>query len=341
MSFPGSVLSQYYNWTSYYWRGGINDAISAVRNYLNNGTNATIRLYIANTSGYGHQVSSVRILRRLAAPANDPIPGFNYAGIIEVAYGDRVTLTKLRNLIPELNGGNEGNINQAAVRLISYPFEPARQLVNVGFTGGADDDLHYAATLNVRYFLRIQPYRWSLPEQVQFNSTKWPYVNLLSQRIIGGATYRQRAYQISQPEINWGTYTGEEVDLNIKRKAKILEWITNPAQLQNYDFCPVYSIRKGANLVCEMGSPASDRIFMLVAGILDSQRENGQAAPNAKPVIIVNLDVYNQGGQDDLGFAYIQEVLGGSPTKFEQPFIPQEWQPGQNTQDKYGVIVNY
>ena len=127
------------------------------------------RVFVDGTKNLGHQASTVLLLRRL-------IDLTAFRGWVVVVYADQgrallgSTADKLalmfagvdpRRLDDELTSyGSCGEIR-------FLPLQRAgelREAIAFGFTGGADDlAFNAAAALNVRFFLRLQPYLWDDP----------------------------------------------------------------------------------------------------------------------------------------------------------------------------------
>ena len=325
-TWPSTIYSAYYNVLSNYRSNNVDAGLAAFRNYLNGGTNPLIRVFVDGTTGFGHQVSSVNIIRRLtAADDAQPIEGFGYADTIEIRYsGGNTTRDKIKNiLLPDANwDGDTGHLDNATLQLAVYPPGADDPTVNLGFTGGGDDTNDFGVQMKTHYFLLLQPYRWPQPNEIQFDSNVWPSIDLEEQAVLGNASFTQRAFfqQVQQlSAAQWQNYIDQGGDTG--SRAAILQWLTEQAQLDDFDFVPAYSIRYPRR--CEMGTPASERIVQLVAGYLDSQTNGNAPAQGAKPIIIVNIDDYIPGNTDNLQFAYIEGLLQGDPTSFENIFLPR------------------
>jgi hypothetical protein len=306
VSFPGTVYSQLYSVASAYRRLQTDAGLDKFRTYL--GQQPLIRLFVDGTSGRGHQSSSVRVLRQLAGP-------FQYGRTIEVAYrGGQSTLDNLRLLIPELHGGNGGTIGAATVTLVTYPVAAQAPVAAVGFTGGADGDDNYATGLRVSAFLRLQPYNWAdFPDEIQWDSTFWPYLDLRQQSVLGGASFVRRAYSIPAPVApTWAAYAGGPY----ADRVAILEWLVGQVG-PNLDLCVTTGIR--TNGKPEIGR-SSDVIFNLVGGLLASQKSGANPAPGAKPVVVVNLDEMSGGG-GDRQLELARQLLAGGLGEDELPYL--------------------
>jgi LysM repeat protein len=324
-TFPSDVLSTWYSLLSYWRQQGGQAGLESFTDYLNGAGNQVIRAYVAGTTGQGHQAATANILRRLFMP----LGGFDYTGLVEVyCDGGADVQAKFRALLPELTGAGP-SYGFYGGNLQTFQFnaaQPPAANVNLGFTGGADDDIHYAAGLNANYFLRLQPYRWPYPQQVQFLSTSLPYVNLELQRVLGFNTLVERAYAQPLPPINWDDYQGNQ-------RAEIVQWVLSQAA-ETFGFMPVYGVRRPA--FCEMGNPAQDRIVEICGGVMAAQTAAGAAA---MPALLLNLDVFEP--NDEFNFARVSEILAGGPTNTEQTLgtMPQN-DPHYNARRVYFQGLN-
>ncbi|MFI6599275.1 LysM peptidoglycan-binding domain-containing protein [Nonomuraea sp. NPDC050536] len=310
-----ALYNSLYRYFNPHWDFRQAESLTAFRAYLNDrAKNPVIRMWVDFAPGSGHQASTIGILRQLAAPV-DPAKGFGYAGTIEVYYhpGDRrdPTLPKLHRLLPEVHGGTQGTVDSAEVKLIEWRegLQPAP--VNLGFTGGADDiderghirSPNFAARVGARYFLRLQPYLWGAPDQIQFSDTTRPFVTLTKQRVLGYDSFRQRAYYIRTPvpEPDWRLYAGGAYSA----QAAVVRALT-PADAQ-WGVCPVYSIRSSGNM--ELSKPAYERMFEVLTAVLASQRTpDGGSAPNARSIVVLSCDVF---GTDSDKTGLVGLIRGG------------------------------
>jgi len=301
MSFPGFILSAWYDVLSGARMTRGQAGIDAFRKYLNGGGNTTIRFYIAGTTGMGHQASSANLIRRLCQPVGDNPAGYDYAGTIE-AYIDasagfekyQDTLKKMQLLLPEITGNGPYKFYSATLVFSQYDVKnPPKAKVNLGFTGGADPDEHYAAALNTEYFLRLQPYRWEAASQLQFLDSKYPYVALDNQFVLGYHMFTERAFAQPLTAPVWNNYANNQ-------QAQIIRWLTDQPQLSRFDFQPIYSIRYPKK--CELLKP-DQRLTVVLAATLAAQQK-------LRPAVVVNLDVYDPSpGQSQFGFKAIAGVL--------------------------------
>lgn len=302
-----------------------------------------VRLFVDGTPGMGHQASSIGVLRALTEPSDEIHKGLAYEGTVEIYYqqfqGGQATEEKIQDLLPEVEWKQgqgqllQGKLHKATLKLAKYPVPNLQQELTFGFTGGADSTIspsdkakqNFRAGLRVRCLLRLQPYRWDWPNQIQRPAhkgvTHTQARDLMKVQWLGGESFRERAYYMPKPQMTaaeWLKYVrSKEPDL--KRKATILQWLTQEAQLEQYDLCVIYGFRYPAH--CEAAPlpyGAADALLNLLCGILVSQRNRrGQPRPKAKPVIVVNLDELEFGDQGYPSFAYFESVLKGGPNNCE------------------------
>jgi hypothetical protein len=127
------------------------------------------RVFVDGTRNFGHQASTVMLLRRL-------IDMSAFRGRVVVVYADYGrpllgnTAAKLAQMFTGVDPGHMSDAvaSYGACEDIRFlPFERRSELVDpiaFGFTGGADDmSVNYALQLKVRFFARIQPYLWDDP----------------------------------------------------------------------------------------------------------------------------------------------------------------------------------
>ena len=307
-------ISQYVRWDF-----KLDQALSAFRSDLNDGSNPRIRMWVAGSPGYGHQSASVAILRQIVNPALLE-NGFGYAGIIDVYYekekGGETTLAKLYKLLPELGGQPSGQVGNATVNLILWADQNIAQEVSLGLTGGADEEgtggPDFAARLNTTYFLRLQPYRWGAPEQLQIKAQPKGTLTLTKERVLGLSTFTDRAFYqfMPVPVPVWNSYQGTAAE-----QAAVVRLATTTGGLAQV---PVYSIRSQGNL--ELAAPAVERMFNVLTAVLASQKSGNGTAAGALPTMILSCDAF---GDDDLISPTFQSLIDGGPSSAETKWLAQ------------------
>lgn len=290
-------------------------------------TETVLRIFVDGTPGMGHQASSLRVLRTLAGPTDNVTKGFAYTGTIEVYYLVRPDnqggnpLQKILLLLPELNGQNQGVVNNATVHLIQLNTNapPALQVM-FGFTGGADNfpdaqtTPDFPALLNVTYFLRLQPYWWtSYPNELQV-AGKVP-IPLDNVRAVGGEQFPYLAfYQPPPPVPNWQQYFASN-DPNVRNRTQILNWLINKSAAGTFDLHFVYGVRYPAYCPMKPGYP-EEVLITLITSVLQWQwNDDQQPWGRPKSAVIVNLDdfVFDQ----TVNLALLASVLNGERTREE------------------------
>lgn len=275
------------------------------KNQLDVANNPVIRMWGDGTTGMGHQSSTVGLLKQLANPVGEE--GFEYEGTIEVYYQSQNDLEKLKYLLPELKGGSSGKVEKANVKLILWNNASIpKDTVKIGLTGGADDEHNYTEKLNVKYFLRLQPYKWNLPEQIQFLEQNKKPINLNHQRALGGKTFNQRPYYIKTPisEPDWGSFT------TYKTQSKIIKWLCK--DLSDIEFVPVYGIR---NSNMSLTGPPYERMFEVITGFLASNKDKDS-------IIVVGCDELKKSLE-------LEGLMEGRP-------IPSEDYENKDEEDHFG-----
>lgn len=294
-----------------------------------------IRIYVDGTPGMGHQASSIHVLRALATTPEPPDFGYGYVRTIEVYYQIRNpgedTLEKLHLLLPELDGQNEGYLNgqgSAFISLIPYDdTQPPADRVAFGFTGGADnyptehDVPDFARYLNVTYFLKLQPYKWSNLQGIQHHDGD--YIDFNNVEILGSETFVNRAYY--QPPIRlsdeiWDQYTNNP-NATLRNRARILQWLIGQAQDGEIDLQMVYGVR---STNCPMKpTNAVDVLISIIMTALEWQWKNKEPWKASKPTVVVNLDLFNfaEIGAEENSIEYITNVLAGGYIISEQEII--------------------
>lgn len=325
-TWPSTVYTAFYDVLSRFRADNVEDGLTAFRAYLNDPEkNPNIRVFVDGELGFAHQSASANLIRRLSTAGDaTPLAGLGYAGTIDIHYsGGAATLKVLRDsLLPDANwNGETGQLGDATLQLAAGMPTADAPIVNLGFSGGAGKRPRLATELRTEYLLLLQPYRWPAPSEIQFNGDSRPPIELETQSVVGGASFTQRAYAqtaVALSAAQWQQYINVGGDFG--RNAELIQWLTEAAQLADFDLLPICGFR--APEACEMGTPTSERLVQLVAACLDSQLRGTQAAAGAKPIVIINLDTYAPTTTSNNGFDYVRSVLAGAPTSAERPFLP-------------------
>ena len=276
------------------------------RDYLNK--QPIIRCYLENPSGTGHLGSTVNLVFRMAETVDLEDLNFGYTGIIEVYYKGSETVKKELQRQFGFGEATSGPVANATVKLFELGKEEISDSVAFGFTGGADyhdPQKNYAQLLQTDYFLRIQPYAWPYPEELQFLDPKKKTIELTKQKVLGGSFFNLRIYYVPEKR-----YT-EASEKNPKTKnEEIVKWLMDDEQLDNIRVMVTYGIRDGKR--CEVNNTPEFAVTLLSGSLLAWQKEGEDDYKNAMPVVIVNFDTLSKGCIE-----YAEKLLAGDPTHLE------------------------
>ncbi len=307
----------------------LNASLEVFTDYLNGPENEKIRMFIADTPGYGHQTSTVNMLFQLVGNTADH--GLGYVGVIDLYYevykkdDDKKVLDKIFQLLPSLNNQTEGgNVNGVPVNLIKWKegdTPPVKQ-VNLGFTGAADqikngDDSEsspqLAMRLNTIYFLRLEPYGWTTPEEIQFNNAARKTIVLTKEKLLNYDAFRQRAYytELPVPEPIWQYY----IDNGYSTQVAVLQSLLS--NVANYNLGVAYSIRTKGNF--ELRESPEDRMFQVITSYMASQMNGNDISATAKPIVVLSMDTFEDrtGGRDTT----VGQLIEGGRTANEQDWF--------------------
>ncbi|SHN33679.1 hypothetical protein [Chitinophaga sp. CF418] len=217
-------------------------------------TEGELRFYVDGTLNYGHQATTVNIMKRI-------IDTTSYAGSIVVYYaGGQETADKLAVLLSDLD---PLQINGAIIRYgdcqnITFKPFPApvdTPQIMLGFTGGADSmTTNFADQLKVRYFLRLEPYLWemlkgySVTSAVQIPGNPDRFNLSVASRPFNKLAYKFTSDSVAKVSTNvWSWYTTQQTfnpDLATRTKnvqAVYDVYSVNPAAMSLW---PVYGLHQ-------------------------------------------------------------------------------------------------
>ncbi|AKT37892.1 hypothetical protein [Chondromyces crocatus] len=263
----------------------IREGREAFKQCLNNGKHSAIRVFVDSADGRGHQASSVNLLRRLAAPADQH--GYAYKGTIEIAYDEEYkekTLPKLEALFPEVDFKKPPlKLNDATLEL--KPFRDGKTddwpPVEFGFSGAADEDENLAKKLRTRKFLRLQPYRWEKRNEIQFEPTELKSIRMDDDAVEAHEKLAELPYRLpARPPPRWEDY---EKGGDLAKKAAILRRLIEENQKETLGLAPLYGIQSGKTML----RPPQDVLFNVTVGTLGAlQSENTSRLP--RHAVLVN-----------------------------------------------------
>ncbi len=221
-----------------------------------------IRFIVAGTNGYGHQSSTVYIVKRL-------IEQFQYDKQIRIIYVNQYNNPeKLSILFPgvKLNESiNEQTISYGTCPSISFlDFASATNLepVTFGFTGGLDDinnkTIGYLTKINAQFFLCLQPYRWEIISksitghsvesviEVKQKDDKYLLLNIndyYKKTLLLGYTFNKETVR-NVPQNVWKGYEKSLLKFNVKNADETLKAIKAK---QNVKLWPIYGFHGFTN----------------------------------------------------------------------------------------------
>ncbi len=278
-----------------------------------------IRIFVDGSANFGHQASTVLIMRRLVQDL-----GYSKLLTAVVTSGGEKQLTKL---VP---GYTEGNLDPidfygAQARFIprntfeehadKYPY------VLLGFTGGADEDSDYTGVVRSYLFLRLQPYLWP-PKESKYIRRQLEYTfpgheeddphRIELETVLepasdkAGPKLKYRAYHQPVPrfdEIPWDTYEKKGPEQQRKHVTNALVLVKN---LGTHFLLPSYALRPGG----QTQKDPSNLWAQLVISVLQAQT---MGYPKG-PAVLVNFD---DQVTDDV-WTQLEALLKGGPSTFEK-----------------------
>ncbi len=299
----------------------VNANVLLLRAALNGAQNPNkkVRLYIDRGGGRGQQAAGVNLLNRIVSTSDAPIPGLAFTGddkIVEIVYDDLLesTVVNIRQLLGWQPEQNSGLYRGVPVTLIAWKNRKALAPVSFAFSGASDDGKNYVAELNAEYYLRLQPFLYEKPNELQFGANN-TVISLETVPQLGGPAFAQRGIFIDIPDaIDWNAYLGQPF-------VDVLQWLlTNKAQ---YDIAFTYGIHTtpaqgGTALSNAIGSYPYDQVAEVVLGTMATQRSPKGVVDTGRPSIIVNLDSFDAAAPFPDPFTVIDTYLQGHGTLIER-----------------------
>lgn len=286
------------------------------------GEEETIRMWISAAPGYAYLTNTVNLLLQLTN--NAEAKGLEYKGTVEVYYQENKSntiLSQLYNLLPSMDRKTEGTVNEATVKLIAWKKgdAPPKEVVKLGFTGAEQQDRTakfiktspaLAARVNTTYFLRLEPYLWSSPDEIQFLDVLRSTVNLAKQKPLQYGAFGQRPLWSGLPmaEPDWNYYSLHGFAAQVETLQSLLE------HTGDYDLCLVSDISTGDDY--QLRNTAAERMFAVITAMMASQMEDGATRKGARPIVILSMDAFSDesGGADPS----VQQLIRGAMTAREK-----------------------
>ncbi|MCW3464865.1 hypothetical protein [Chitinophaga nivalis] len=299
---------------------------------------ATIRIVVDGTPGYGHQASSINILRRITGAPNGLYNGFGYSGAVEIWYDYDGTpeledpLPKILSLLPELKGQLTGRLDGATVAILNFDkVKPAEQVL-LAFTGGWD---LVQFNLNEDYksslTLILQPFNYeamdaggtqnlmpgnNLQVSLTPDNKKVAKINLddgdTKQLLIKDRAYFLPVKQLVQAD--WDYYKGPDFSDEIRRRVEAIEYFLSGPVVSKIAPTLTYGINYPK--ACAFAKPTHYRIFLEMAAVRTAL-ENAALHPILPPLIL-NFGNYQPEENFIMHYNNISYLLKGGLTIGEQ-----------------------
>ncbi len=282
----------------------ITEQVTAFRTQLNGPDNPTVRLWVEAGASYGHQSSTANLAYRLARPVDAQNLNFGYAGTIEIYYESPAELVKLQELIPELLN-DPPRINNATLAAIQFAAPPVAT-VNFGFTGGANTMADYAAQLNVRNFVRLQPYAWLGPEQIQRPGQDPIDLAAIPQL---GTGFSNRLFYLDPTLYSTPPFAAYADNPRVA----IAQLLTSDPTLANFQLLVTYSVKSG---ISRLNANPDYAAGLIVGSVMKWQ----DVARTPRPVIILNFDDF--GTEAESAETGLRDILQGNSAPSEMNVSP-------------------
>jgi hypothetical protein len=311
-------------------------ALGRMRAYLNGGANPIVRVYADAGGGFGQQAAAVRLLDRLFAAADAPVPGMAYTGAnktVQLVYDDTSidTVENLRQLMQWPSKQWAGLYKGGQVDLVPFStrhLDPANVCLSAACDRSGDGlGANMAKALKVSWFLRLQPFMYSKPDELQ-TAAPPSTTDLITIPQLGGPSFHERALRIDVPvDFDWSPYVNSD-DPDIRRRSRVMQWLIGEQRNRgDFELLVTYGIHtatssEGKSGASAIGMDRYDQVTQLVAGALATQRDARGPDRRARPIAIVNLgDFYVDPGTsatETQRFIPVSAVLSGGPSVEEQ-----------------------
>lgn len=210
-----------------------------------------IRVLVAQSKNFGHQASSINILRALISHwAALRYPKFTVALFCEEATAGE-QIEKIKILIPEFKEVDESfDLYGAKVTVILLTKDSELEWCDFGICGGWDDDEQDFETglarLNVQSYIHLQPYAWrGGSNRIVINDVDNNiYVKINLDEKYPDLYLNRRAFFIEKPKVeeeDWKAII-ENGSWNEQEQGKIVKYLVEKAQNSEIEICPVYGI---------------------------------------------------------------------------------------------------
>ncbi len=246
----------------------------------------TLRVFVASSAAFGHQATTVLMVRRLIEL------GLNKTNLIEFYYEidqGHSSIERMKVLIPGFDPNHPGNIyslDGVPITFFIYDKDnPPPVSASFGITGGVDELKPLTAALNVPFFIVLQPFGWSADDYLLMGATRIKFYDKL------GANFSSRSYYMSPPKVEtrvWDQFIQSLPDS--AESIKIARYIDGQMGGKKFDLMPIYGISDMAvsgqtpdRLTTCIGKP-SDILANLAIGCY-----NFMAASQEKKTVVIAL----------------------------------------------------
>lgn len=268
-----------------------------LNSFLQNTENATIRVYVSASPGYGHQANTVNIMWSLIAA------GFNQA--FQVIYDDAptvpTTIQKLATFIPGLNPAAPApvTINGVTISFVAESaFDPATApLINFGFTGGYDSSAtNLAKTTNTTLFLKLQPYTWPQVNALYIRDAadaSTITVDLSGVDVLGRFIFTRLDYYLPLPQMTDTDY--DNFTTSDPTKVAPYRAILAASEGGTANMMPVYGIGDVNGTIESLtGANPESILYNLIASVASNQDNAAAPANLRRGAVIVVIATVSQ-----------------------------------------------
>lgn len=217
---------------------------------------AEIRFYIDGTPNFGHQATTVYLMKRLVNLCG-------YSGKIVMVYAPATSgkstpqklALLLAGIVPDTIDTQTvvyGSCNN--ITFVKLADAGALEVVNFGFTGGADaTSVVYADVIRTTYFLRLQPYLWAnaqgepMPNQIEFLGKPVSAalkLNLVNQTLELLAYKYDKGIVGNVPAAVWDWYTTQTFNSGLRQNTLNAQALAAAANPKVFKFWPAYGLHQ-------------------------------------------------------------------------------------------------
>lgn len=275
-----------------------------------------IRVFVTNTNGFGHQVSTVNIMQRIIS--------YGYNKNITCIYDDSpnadlATIKKLALLLPQIILNPSGPPNPITINGATISFQPTSTYnpankIKFGITGGYDDATNLSVKYNTESFIVLQPFQWSKAaygNSILFGEDK---LSLDTLEAIG-PRFTDRGFYMSDPTLtdqDWDLYMD---DPSIGMRCEYANYIYSFAENDDPEekkisLCSAYGMTDAYNGLTTLTSTSYYLLFNLALSILYAQK-NSSLKTRAVILVLANVK--------DESYSILKNYFAGKDTSGE-PF---------------------